>query len=42
LYREVLNMLKDESHRGAAGLTGPKTAQNPPNDRHLEEQLQRY
>jgi hypothetical protein len=39
LYREVLNMLKDESHRGAAGLTGPKAAQNPPNDRHLEEQL---
>jgi hypothetical protein len=39
LYREVLNMLKDESLRGAAGLTGPKTALRPPNDRHLEQQI---
>ena len=39
LYREVLNMLHDESHRGAAGLTGPRTALDPPNDQHLEQQL---
>ncbi len=39
LYREVLHMLKDESFRGPAGLTGPKTAQHAPNDRHLEEQI---
>lgn len=39
LYREVLNMLHDESLRGAAGLTGPRVAAEPPNDRHLEEQL---
>ena len=39
LYREVLNMLHDESHRGAVGLTGPRTAADPPNDQHLEQQL---
>lgn len=39
LYREVLNMLHDESLRGAAGVTGPRVAAEPPNDRHLEEQL---
>jgi DNA-directed RNA polymerase subunit RPC12/RpoP len=39
LYRDVLNMLHDESHQGAAGLTGPRAALDPPNDQHLEQQL---
>lgn len=42
LYREVLNMLKNESIRDPSnpkGLTGPREARSPPNDRHLEQQL---
>lgn len=39
LYREALNMLKNESNRGARGLTGPRQATMPPNDEHLEQQL---
>ncbi len=39
LYREVLHMLRDESHRGVMGLTGPRRAAAPPNDHHLEQQL---
>jgi hypothetical protein len=35
LYREVLNMLKDESNQDV-GLTGLHEAPVPPNDRHLE------
>jgi DNA-directed RNA polymerase subunit RPC12/RpoP len=38
-YREVLNMLHDESIRGAAGLTGPRKATEPPCDQHLEQQI---
>jgi hypothetical protein len=37
--REVLDMLHNESHQGAAGLTGMRTAQKAPNDQHLEQQL---
>lgn len=39
LYREVLDMLRDESHRGAVGLTGARKALNPPNDHDLEQQI---
>jgi DNA-directed RNA polymerase subunit RPC12/RpoP len=39
MYRDVLDMLRDESHRGAVGLTGPRRALDPPNDHHLEQLL---
>ena len=35
-YREVLDMLHNESNQDAAGLTGFREAKKPPNDRHLK------
>ena len=37
-YRQVLDMLKDERKNEIKGLTGSLSGE-PPNDRHLEEQL---
>jgi hypothetical protein len=39
LYRQVLNMLHDESNPDVDGLTGWRVADGPPNDLHLEQQL---
>jgi len=36
-YRDVLDMLHNESNRDFAGLTGMREAQAPPNDEHLKE-----
>jgi hypothetical protein len=39
LYREVLDMLHDESNQDFGGLTGLREAAAPPNDQHLSSLL---